>query len=121
YSGRATGGYPGSAFEAPDLAVGTAELGAAGEAFETADVVPPASCGDGVCGHLEDCTSCETDCSCPGPRILTDVFEPTAPWQLISSDPAPEVIRYLDVEPPGLSWSGGEPTWSVLPLERAIT
>jgi hypothetical protein len=121
YAGRTT--VPGLEMnrdEQSRLTVGTAWFTPAALTLpEAASGVEPA-CGDGECGAGEGCTSCESDCGCRGVELVRDATAAGSNWEVRSSDADPRAIHYLVSEPPGLNWAGGEPTWSVLPLERAV-
>jgi Stigma-specific protein, Stig1 len=120
----------------PLLEVGTARLAPDGESFPEATTVPPDLCGNGSCEAREDCSSCPADCHCPGPALLTQVFDGKKPWDTVSNDAHPATVQYLDIQHQALNWSAPSiidqyfaaapypdtppSTWSALPLERAI-
>jgi hypothetical protein len=102
------------------VSIGTALLRPFGGAPAVTPRVPPRGCGDGTCDAGETCALCETDCACPGGLLIADAFSNRQAWQHVSKDSAHGAVRYLRVDPPGLSWAGGAPAWSFLPLERSI-
>jgi hypothetical protein len=104
----------------PGLSVGTARIVPAGQRFPSPSSAPLARCGDGTCDPKEDCETCPADCACAGSPLLSDVFTQGAPRQLVSTDPHPAAVEYLDLEHAALNWASGGDTWSVLPLERAL-
>jgi hypothetical protein len=115
YSGVSTTGRVESGRDEPPLAVGTAQLVAAGGAFASTAVTPD-RCGDGICGAGEGCASCAVDCSCDEP-FLGDAFAADKPWQ---NENVEGGRRYVTGDPAVLNWAGGTALWSVLPLEPPI-
>jgi hypothetical protein len=120
YGGSSALGWSGSTGYHPLLSVGTARMAQSSEAFPEASSGPTSSCGDGTCDAGEHCATCPADCPCTGMPLLSDVFTRDKPWEVVSSDPRPASVQYLDLDHSALNWAGGGSTWSVLPLDRAI-
>jgi hypothetical protein len=96
YSGLSITGFEEDGYESV-LSVGQASFMPSGSGDENAAIVPNL-CGNGACDAGELCTSCEIDCPCDGPLLLTGAFD--------SED---------------LDWVGGASNWSFLSLARPLT
>jgi hypothetical protein len=121
YAGTATNGRLAASRYPPLVQVGTARLLPASESFPDDRTAPEPSCGDGICREGESCSSCELDCPCGGVELIEEPLSATNTWHVLSNDPDPAAITYMNTELGALSFGAGEPTWSVLPLEQSVT
>ena len=133
YGGYSSFGWSGTTFLESALSVGTAAIAPSGRAFPRVVPASEPRCGDGTCDASETCASCAADCPCPGPLLLADAFNGQRAWSIVSGDPNPAAVQYVDPVNSALDWaastaldSAGQPnlqpppTWSVLALPRTI-